>query len=48
VNLDVKGSASETELAALVAVLTSVLNRQPATPTWRETRRKALGMHRDT
>ena len=44
-NLEVKGAASDTELAALVAVLTNVLN-QPTRPTWRETRRKALGMRR--
>jgi hypothetical protein len=44
-NLDVKGAASDIELAALVVALTNVLNQQTR-PTWRETRRKALGMHR--
>ncbi len=46
-NLEVKGAASDAELAALVAALSCVLKPAPTNrATWRETRRKALGMHR--
>ncbi len=46
-NLRITGPASDRELAALVAVLAGVLNQAAkAPPSWRDTRRKALGMRR--